>query len=72
MQTNALLKQYCDEDDRVEFVNIYPKMLGANGKPRPELFKKDGVHLSQKGYALWTEMIKPHLRTVELPPVTRR
>ncbi|MBA4147326.1 MAG: hypothetical protein H0X66_04370 [Verrucomicrobia bacterium] len=70
MQTNALVEKHCDKKDGLVFVDVYPEMLGPDGKPKPELFKKDGVHLSEKGYALWTSMVKPHLKAPE--PVTRR
>jgi lysophospholipase L1-like esterase len=36
-------------------------MLDAQGKPRPELFRKDGLHMNAQGYAVWTEIIKPVL-----------
>jgi lysophospholipase L1-like esterase len=31
-------------------------MLG-DGKPKEEHFVKDGLHLSEKGYAIWTEAV---------------
>jgi lysophospholipase L1-like esterase len=36
-------------------------MLGADGKPRPELFVKDGLHLSREGYDVWNKLIRPVL-----------
>jgi lysophospholipase L1-like esterase len=36
-------------------------MLGDDGKPRPELFLKDGLHMTEAGYAVWTKLILPHL-----------
>jgi hypothetical protein len=37
-------------------------MLGADGKPRPELFVQDGLHLTVEGYTLWTGLLRPHLK----------
>ncbi|MFN7139335.1 MAG: SGNH/GDSL hydrolase family protein [Limisphaerales bacterium] len=68
MKTNALIEDYCDKDERLVFVNVFPKMLGADGRPKPELYKKDGVHLSSEGYQLWTSMVRPHLERVEFFP----
>ena len=34
-------------------------MLGWDGKPRKDLFIEDGLHLSPKGYALWTVLVQP-------------
>ncbi|MCH7725232.1 MAG: calcineurin-like phosphoesterase C-terminal domain-containing protein [Planctomycetes bacterium] len=36
-------------------------MLGADGKPRAELFASDGLHLNETGYELWTKIVKPLL-----------
>ena len=49
------------QDPKLKFIDIYPLMLGADGKPRPELFQKDGLHPSAKCYQLWAEKIKPFL-----------
>jgi len=32
-------------------------MLDSAGKPKPELFAPDGLHLSEKGYALWRDIV---------------
>jgi lysophospholipase L1-like esterase len=45
------------------FVNIFDRMLDANGHPIRELFDADGLHLSPKGYALWKEVLLQHLQT---------
>ena len=34
-------------------------MLGDDGMPRKELFVSDGLHLTEQGYAVWTEVIRP-------------
>ena len=56
------MKAFCGTDDRLDFVDVVPAMLGADGKPRPELFVKDGLHLSPKGYDLWTGLVKAALK----------
>jgi lysophospholipase L1-like esterase len=40
------------KDPLLDFVDVYPAMLGPDGKPRSEFFVKDGLHLSEAGYAL--------------------
>jgi lysophospholipase L1-like esterase len=40
-------------------------MLGADGKPMPDLFKKDGLHLNDKGYQIWTKVVKKWLKAIE-------
>jgi len=58
-QTNALIREYCDTDDRLGFIDVDGTMLGWDGKPRKDLFIEDGLHLSPKGYALWTVLVQP-------------
>jgi lysophospholipase L1-like esterase len=36
-------------------------MLGAEGKPLPDIFVSDQLHMNAKGYAIWTKIIAPHL-----------
>jgi lysophospholipase L1-like esterase len=43
----------------VYFVDVFEPMLSATGRPRPELFLEDGLHLSRAGYDLWTAVLRP-------------
>jgi lysophospholipase L1-like esterase len=42
------------------YVDVFPAMLDPSGKPRPEFFLEDGLHLSRKGYRLWSRLLEPH------------
>lgn len=61
-RANALVAAQCREDDRIVYIDIVTPMLGDDGKPRGDLFLKDGLHLNAKGYALWTKVLNPHLK----------
>lgn len=61
-RANDLIKAEASRRKRVTFVDISAAMLGADGKPKPNLFIADGLHLSAAGYALWREMLLPHLK----------
>jgi lysophospholipase L1-like esterase len=56
---NALIREYCDADDRLGFVDVDGSMLGWDAQPRKDLFIQDGLHLSPKGYELWTALVRP-------------
>lgn len=60
--TNKLIAQECAKTDNCEFIDIDGPMLGEDGKPRPELFKKDGLHMTDEGYAVWAKALEPHLK----------
>ncbi len=57
---NALVKAYCQRH-KVDFIDVYPLMLGADGKPKNDIFVKDGLHLNANGYAIWREAVAPYL-----------
>ncbi|WP_020469827.1 GDSL-type esterase/lipase family protein [Zavarzinella formosa] len=42
------------------FIDVYPLMLGHDGRPRPELYEPDGLHLTSLGYRLWAREITAH------------
>ena len=48
-------------DDRLIYIDVSTSMLGADGKPRPELFRPDGLHPNEKCYQLWAKLITPYL-----------
>ena len=55
--SNAAIEAYASGDARVDFVDIGTAMLGADGKPRPELFVADGLHMTAAGYDVWDEIL---------------
>lgn len=61
-KANALVKAYCETDKGLTFVDIVPAMLGPDGTPVPELFVKDGLHMSAKGYELWMAEVNKALK----------
>jgi lysophospholipase L1-like esterase len=60
-KTNELIAAYISTQPRVQFIDVDEAMLDAQGKPRAELFRWDGLHMNAKGYAVWTSIIKPVL-----------
>ena len=58
-EANAMVEKFCRTDDRLTYVDIVTPMLGEDGKPMPELFAKDGLHMSKDGYKVWTKLIAP-------------
>ncbi|MEX0937796.1 MAG: SGNH/GDSL hydrolase family protein [Pirellulales bacterium] len=58
---NRRIHTTTEKDDRLVFLDIDRPMIGADGRPRPELFKDDGLHLNEQGYELWSTLLRPHL-----------
>jgi lysophospholipase L1-like esterase len=60
---NALIQAWSVSARNVDFIDIYSKMLGADGQPRADLFGPDRLHLNRAGYSLWRQEIAAHLET---------
>lgn len=58
---NARIKAITEADARMDFLDIDTPSLGDDGKPREDLFIKDGLHLNQTGYDLWNKLMLPLL-----------
>jgi lysophospholipase L1-like esterase len=58
---NAMIRAYCERDDRLAFVDVDQAMLGWDEKPRKELYVSDGLHLTPEGYQILTMLLRPFL-----------
>jgi lysophospholipase L1-like esterase len=56
-EANALVANYCAQDKRRVFVDVWKSMLGADGNPRPELYVADKLHMTPAGYAIWVPLV---------------
>ena len=56
---NQLIKDDLEELGNVTYVDVWPTMLDEQGEPRKELFADDGLHMNEKGYEVWTELVTP-------------
>ena len=61
---NALIKAYSGSSNSLYYADTATPMLGTDGKPKPDLFIQDGLHLSEKGYDLWTKIVNSKLKNV--------
>lgn len=59
--TDKLLSEHCAKGKGLSYLETEPIVLGADGKPRAELFRQDGLHLNEKGYELLSAKLKPLL-----------
>lgn len=67
IETNLLLSKYVIGELNAQFINVFGQMITADNRPKPELYMSDGLHLNKKGYAIWSEVIKTALLSVENP-----
>ena len=57
-ETNAIVKQFVDRRERITYIDTATPMLGADGRPRPEIFLEDGLHMNAEGYQIWSNLLR--------------
>lgn len=62
LETNRLIKGFLESQKRSGFVDVFSAMLQPNGKPRPQLFRADSLHMTRAGYDIWAAALKPYLK----------
>lgn len=59
---NELIEKFLGKKKRhAAFVNVWDAMLGPDGKPMPDIFLQDKLHMNAKGYSIWQKIIQPYL-----------
>ncbi len=58
---NILLENYTKETKGVNYIDISKEMYDGSGNVRKDIFLEDNLHMNQKGYDIWTTILKPIL-----------
>jgi lysophospholipase L1-like esterase len=61
-KTNELIKEVLAKDSHGTFFDVADTILGADGKPKPEMFIQDGLHVNDVTYKIWAERLAPLLK----------
>jgi lysophospholipase L1-like esterase len=59
-RANALIEARCQGDPLLTYVDVATPLL-RDGRPRDDVFRFDGLHLNEAGYAEWTRVLRPLL-----------
>ena len=60
-ETNHKIAEFSNQKKDLHFLDISSIMLNQSGEPDSSLFIEDGLHLNEKGYELWTGLLKDTL-----------
>ena len=60
-KTNHMVRRYSQNNSLLYYVDTASPMLSDRGRPKSIFFVKDSLHLNQKGYELWSSIVKPIL-----------
>lgn len=56
-EVNELIQREVESKDNIYFVDVYQAMHDQQGNLRSSLYT-DGLHLTKKGYAIWTKKLR--------------
>jgi hypothetical protein len=63
-KVNSSIQDICTRQKNTYFIQTDSAFLNGEGLPKDELFREDKLHLTEKGYAVWTEIINNSLNKV--------
>ncbi len=63
----AKLRALVTDDPKLHYIDITTPMLNEAGEPKADIFKRDRLHMNEKGYDLWEAAVRQHFN---LPPRT--
>jgi lysophospholipase L1-like esterase len=58
VEANRAIRRLASEKG-VEYIDLYSRFVDEERMPVREYFLDDGVHLSQRGYEVWAEVLEP-------------
>lgn len=58
---NHLIREYAARKARLSFIDVHARMLNEKGEPREGIFLPDRLHMNEKGYQIWKQIIGPAL-----------
>lgn len=68
-KANDLIKTYAETQEKEHFIDIGPPMIDDKGNAKKDLLLEDGLHMTDGGYQIWTDMVKPPLEALLAPAV---
>jgi len=56
---NNMIADLAGNNDNLIYVNTADAILNPSGKPKPEVFMPDSLHLNATGYGIWNRVVQP-------------
>lgn len=66
-EANRLIREFIAGHEKLVYLDVFTPMLDTEGRPRPELFVSDRLHLNEAGYKLWAGIVRPILDRFDPP-----
>jgi len=56
---NRLVREFCETDERLGFIDVNPALFDREGNPRAELYQSDLLHFKPTAYVEFAAIIRP-------------
>lgn len=63
-ETNKRIQAYNSSNDRLYYIDLATPLLDSGKSPRDELFRDDLLHLNERGYKVWNQILRPKLQAL--------
>jgi len=63
---NTRIMKFAEGKENLALLDLFPLLSDADGKPVPEYFAKDRLHLAPPGYKKWAEALTPVLAGLKI------
>ena len=60
-EANDMIRNFMASYSHATFVDVYHAMLTPQGQPMDDLFVGDKLHMNEKGYKIWQQILQPYL-----------
>lgn len=57
--TNRIIKKYTEITPKTHYIDVSSAMFNEDYSIKNDIFISDRLHMNEKGYQIWTEIIKP-------------
>ena len=61
IELNQRMGQLASSKKNVYFIDVWTPALDADGNVLKDIFLEDGLHMNEKGYAIWVSVFKKYL-----------
>jgi lysophospholipase L1-like esterase len=63
-EANRLIREWSATQPNLSFIDVFSPMMGPDGTPQPDIFVADKLHMNEKGYAIWKQVVGAHLKKI--------
>ena len=67
VEANERIKGYIQKQKNIRFLDVHTAMLTTAGETRPELYIGDRLHMNERGYEIWQNLLFPLLLPANAP-----